>query len=160
MLVGLADIRRHKAAGVVEAASADAAVVQLRHQTVARDELQQDVLSEELRKGGNKSGERSCLIPGHTPNQDQEVQEQPDDTVLDSGCVFYLEDEFFDPGSLRQKVQHGEAGVGPHGRHADPVAAAGARSDVVGKPGQVVYEGVHPALVQPRHVDPGTQRDR
>lgn len=68
MLVGLADIRRHKTAGVVEAASADAAVVELRHQTVARDELQQDVLSEELRKGGKESGKRSCLIPGHTSN--------------------------------------------------------------------------------------------
>lgn len=68
MLVGLADIRRHKTTGVVEAASADAAVVELHHQTVARDELQQDVLSEELRKGGKKSSERLCLIPGHASN--------------------------------------------------------------------------------------------
>lgn len=68
MLVGLADIRRHKTAGVVEAASADATVVELRHQTVARDELQQDVLTEELRKGGKESGERLCLIPDHASN--------------------------------------------------------------------------------------------
>lgn len=68
MLVGLADIRRHKTAGVVEAASADAAVVELCHQTVARDELLQDVLSEELRKGGKERGERLCLIPGHASN--------------------------------------------------------------------------------------------
>lgn len=48
VLVGLADVRRHLAARVVEAARADAAVVELRHQAVARDELQQDVLAEEL----------------------------------------------------------------------------------------------------------------
>lgn len=68
MLVGLADIRRHKTARVVEAASADAAVVELRHQTVARNELQQDILTEELRKGGKESGERFCLIPDHASN--------------------------------------------------------------------------------------------
>lgn len=63
MLVGLADICRHKTAGVVEAASADAAVVELRHQTVARDELQQDVLTEELRKGGEESEREVMLNP-------------------------------------------------------------------------------------------------
>lgn len=46
--MGLADVRGHLAAGVVEAARTDAAIVELRHQAVARDELQQDVLAKEL----------------------------------------------------------------------------------------------------------------
>lgn len=66
----------------------------------------------------------------------------------------YLEDELLDPGPLRQEVQHREAGVGSHSRHADPVAATGAGPDVVGEAGQVVHKGVHPALVEPSHVHP------
>lgn len=54
MLVGFADVCRHLAAGVVEAPRTDAAVVELRHQAVARDELQQDVLAEELQGWGSK----------------------------------------------------------------------------------------------------------
>lgn len=68
-------------------------------------------------------------------------------------ALSYLEDKFFDPGPLGQEVQHGEAGVGPHGRHDHPVASARARPDVVGETGQVVDERFHPAFVQARHVD-------
>lgn len=50
VLVGLADVGCHQAIGVVEAASADAAVMELRHQTVPRDKFHQDLLTEELER--------------------------------------------------------------------------------------------------------------
>lgn len=48
MLVGLADIGCHQTVGVVEAAGADAAVMHFCHQAVARNELHQNILTEEL----------------------------------------------------------------------------------------------------------------
>lgn len=67
--------------------------------------------------------------------------------------LFYLEDEFFDPGSLGQEVQHGEAGVGPHSRHGHPVSSARARPNIIGEPGKIVDERFHPAFVEARNVD-------
>lgn len=53
VLVHLADVRRHRAARVVEAPPADAAIVELHHQAVAGEELHQHLLAEEL--GGRGS---------------------------------------------------------------------------------------------------------
>ena len=64
-----------------------------------------------------------------------------------SARLSYLKDEFLDPGSLGQEVQHGESRVRPHGGHGDPVTSGRAGTDVVGETGQVVHEGVHPAFV-------------
>lgn len=50
MLVGLTDVSRRQAVRVMEAPSADAAVVELGHQTVPRDELHQHLLTEELQE--------------------------------------------------------------------------------------------------------------
>ncbi len=50
ILVDLADVGRHQAVGVVEAPRADAAVMELRHQAVPRDELHQHLLTEELER--------------------------------------------------------------------------------------------------------------
>lgn len=61
VLMGLADVGCHHTVGVVEAAGANAAIVHLRHQTVARNELHQNVLTEELwRKRGSCMG---ALLP-------------------------------------------------------------------------------------------------
>lgn len=57
MLVDFADIGRHQAVGVMEAPSADAAVMELCHQAVPRNELHQHFLTEELeRREGRKEG--------------------------------------------------------------------------------------------------------
>lgn len=68
-------------------------------------------------------------------------------------CLCYLEDEFLDPGSLGQEVQHGEAGVRSHGGHGHPVTSAGAGTDVVGETGEVVHERVHPTFVETGNMD-------
>ncbi|TNN26773.1 hypothetical protein EYF80_063089 [Liparis tanakae] len=52
MLVDLADVGRHGAARVVEAPHAHAAIMQLHHQAVAREEPHQNLLAEELGGGG------------------------------------------------------------------------------------------------------------
>ncbi len=49
VLVCLADVGRHHAVWVVEAAHARPSVLQLHHQTVARHELQQSILTEDLK---------------------------------------------------------------------------------------------------------------
>lgn len=67
--------------------------------------------------------------------------------------LFYLEDEFFNPGSLGQEVQHGEARVGPHSRHGHPVSSARTGPNIIGEPRQVVDKVLHPAFVQTRNVD-------
>lgn len=58
MLVDLADVGRNQAVGVVEAPRAHAAVVELCDQTVPRNELHQDILTEELQEGGGKVREK------------------------------------------------------------------------------------------------------
>lgn len=74
--------------------------------------------------------------------------------------LFYLKDEFFDPGSLGQEVQHGEAGVGPHRGHGHPVTSSGAGADVVRKARQVVHESVHPTFVQTSNMDSDMDTER
>lgn len=49
VLVDLADVRHHQAIGVMEAPRADAPIMELRHQTVARNKLHQNVRAEKLR---------------------------------------------------------------------------------------------------------------
>lgn len=56
MLVDLADVGRYQAVGVVEAPSADAAVMELCHQAVPRDELHQHLLAEELERREERDG--------------------------------------------------------------------------------------------------------
>ncbi len=73
-----------------------------------------------------------------------------------SVCLCYLEDEFLNPRSLGQEVQHGEAGIGPHCRHGHPVTSAGAWTEVVGKTRQIVHERVHPAFIETCNVDSNT----
>lgn len=58
VLMGLANVGHHQAIGVVEAASADATIMELRHQTVPRDKLHQDLLTEELRRTDKERGGR------------------------------------------------------------------------------------------------------
>lgn len=65
----------------------------------------------------------------------------------------YLKYELFNPGSLRQKVKHGETRVGPNSRHGHPVASWRTASDVVRKSWKVFYECVHTTFIQTRHVD-------
>lgn len=62
MFVDFTDISRHQAVGVVEAPCADATFMELRHQAVPRDELHQDVLTEELqrREEGREEGDRKA----------------------------------------------------------------------------------------------------
>lgn len=61
MLVGLADVRCHLAARVVETACTDAAIVELRHQAVPRDELQQDILAKKLQGRAKVKARQRCL---------------------------------------------------------------------------------------------------
>lgn len=156
VLVGLADVGRHQTVGVVEAPGADAAVVHLRHQTVARHKLHQNLLTEELRRTGRRWGGGECPVCcGRISKLNVDKTSK-----LDRPSRFYLEDELFNPGPLGQEVQHGEAGVGPHRRHGHPVASARARPDVVGEAGQVVDERFHPPFVQTRNVDSGGEGKR
>lgn len=66
---------------------------------------------------------------------------------------FYLEYNFFNPGSLGKEVQHWEARVRSDCRHGHPVASIWAWTNIVRKTRQVVYECVHPSLVQTGYMD-------
>lgn len=70
VLMGLADVGCHHPVRIMETAGANAAIVHLRHQTVARNELHQNVLTEELwriRRRWETDGEKEEA--GQTSNQ-------------------------------------------------------------------------------------------
>jgi len=65
----------------------------------------------------------------------------------------YLKYELLYPGSLRQEVQHREAGVGSHSRHGHPVSSWRTASNVVRESWEVVYKGIHSSFIEARNVN-------